>query len=571
MAERRRLLRLLTHAGRPLTVALFGLQVARALLPVTQAVAVGVLVARPGVATVALVAGLFLADQVVWSFLVPTRELIAKRVDGALRAGLRRVATGLPGLAELESRGFQDRAARVVDAGIGIARERSAGNAATGQVELMFRLLGAVAAAVLLATFSVGLAAALLAVSLVARAVLRRQWLAMIAVLDDDTASQRAEYYVAEQAVIGAAKDVRLFGLAEWFTGRFRAAAYRAYAPAWRRILVALRRQWWFVLLGVVCGAAALGVPAAAVFAGTLDPAQLITFALAGLGVLSISALGMEAFDIEYGLRGVAAYDELPGIRVVERRAAGRAPEIRFENVVFCYPGSDRPVLDGFDLTLRPGETVAVVGANGVGKTTFVKLLGGLYRPTSGRILIDGADASTVDTRTWLSVLFQDFVHYPADLRSNVAPGAPRDDATIAEALRQAGAEALLARGLDTSLWSEGTGGTDLSGGQWQRVALARALHAVATGRRVLVLDEPTAHLDVRAEAEFHERVVSRVRDVTTVLISHRLSTVRPAGRIVLVRDGRVAEDGTHDELMALGGDYHRFFTVQAEAFGKPA
>jgi ATP-binding cassette subfamily B protein len=243
--------------------------------------------------------------------------------------------------------------------------------------------------------------------------------------------------------------------------------------------------------------------------------------------------------------------------------------------VVFRYPGSERRVLDGLTVTLHPGETVALVGQNGAGKTTLVKVLGGLYRPDSGRITIDGIDLATLDLAAWrrrLAVLFQDFVRYPADVRDNITFAAPErtGDAAVREALALAGGAELLtglADGLDTSLWREGAEGTDLSGGQWQRVALARALFATSAGRRVLVLDEPTAHLDVRAEAEFHERVVSRVHDTTTVLISHRLSTVRPADRILLLRDGRVAEDGTHDELLALGGDYARFFTVQAETF----
>ncbi|HTJ35544.1 MAG TPA: ATP-binding cassette domain-containing protein [Dactylosporangium sp.] len=294
---------------------------------------------------------------------------------------------------------------------------------------------------------------------------------------------------------------------------------------------------------------------------------------------MAISAMGLEAYDIEHGRRAIAAADDLAALPVAAGSAGhpvpAAAPTIRFEDVVFTYPGATRPVLDGLTLTIRPGETVALVGTNGAGKTTLVKLLGGLYRPQSGRITIDGVDLATLDLPAWrrrLAVLFQDFVHYPADLRENVACAAPEriDDAAVRTALEQAGGAALLAglpSGLDTSLWNEGTDGTDLSGGQWQRVALARALFAVAAGRHVLLLDEPTAHLDVRAEAEFHEAVMSNVGDATTILVSHRLSTVRSADRIILLRDGRVAEEGSHAALLALGGDYTRFFTLQAEAF----
>jgi ATP-binding cassette subfamily B protein len=339
------------------------------------------------------------------------------------------------------------------------------------------------------------------------------------------------------------------------------------------------RRQWVVAGLFLLGGVAVLTFPALAVARGELDPARLATYVLAGFAVMAISAMGSETYDIEYGIGAVIAADELESAyqataQPVTAAATAAAPTVRFENVSFSYPGSDRPVLDGLTLTLHPGQTVAVVGENGAGKTTLVKLLAGLYRPTGGRITVDGVQPQ--DRRPALAVLFQDFARYPASLRDNVTwavPGQAADDHAVREALRLAGADGLASdsgwagRDLETLLWREGTSGTDLSGGQWQRVALARVLYAVAAGTRLVVLDEPTASLDVRSEAEFHERVVAHVKDATTILISHRLSTVRPADRIVLLRGGRVVEDGTHDELLALGGEYARFFTIQAAAF----
>jgi ATP-binding cassette subfamily B protein len=574
------LLLLLPRGGAGVASLLTVLQLVRALTATVQAVAVGRLVATllgnhaagRSVVAVVLVVGVFLVDQLAWLLTGPVRTLVVKRIDGDLRARVRALAAAVPSLDALEGGPFQDRAARAVDSGMGIGRERSVGTAAVTQLELIFRMLSAVTATALLATISLPLAAGLLAAALTGRAVVQRQWRRIIDTLDADTGGQRLEAYVSRQAVAGAAKDVRLFGLSNWLAGRFRAAVTHTHAPVWREMLRVAGRQWWLGLAAALAGAAVLTVPAVAVWSGQLDPARLMTAVLAGFGVLAIGTLGMEAFDIEYGLHGLAAAEELTRAYRdgTARRQAPRPagpPPVRFENVIFSYPGSSRPVLDGLTLTLHPGQTVAVVGENGVGKTTFVKLLAGLYLPTSGRITV--GDVQPHVHRPPLAVLFQDFVRYPASLRENVRLGAPEydggDDA-IREALRRAGAD-IPRVDLDTLLWREGTKGTDLSGGQWQRVGLARVLFAVAAGRRLLVLDEPTANLDVRAEAEFHERVVSQVHDATTVLISHRLSTVRSADRIILLRDGRVAEDGTHEQLLALGGEYARFFTTQAAAF----
>ncbi|MEU4244936.1 ABC transporter ATP-binding protein [Actinoplanes sp. NPDC026619] len=587
-AQRWCLLRLLPQAGLLPGSVLVLLQCVLAAMVSTRAVAVSALIAvlsrhhedRELVVAAVVVGGLLLVDQGAWLGVTVVRPVVVSRIDGAVRATVRTLAAGLPTLDRLEDAHFQDRASQAVDAGTGVARNRSPGSAVSGQIELTFRLLSALAAGCVLATFAPVLAVALFGVAIAVRAIVQRQWMAVIDVLDADTLGQREQYYVSEQAVYGAAKDVRMYGLAAFLGGRFAAISMRVYGPVWRAMARNWRRQRLAVTLTVLSAAVAMAIPARAVLAGELEPARLVMYVIAAWGILEIATMGFEAYDIEYGLRGIRAADELTaGHRPASAAPtatdpAPRTPEIRFENVFFTYPGATRPALNGLSLTMRPGETVAVVGENGAGKTTFVKLLAGLYRPDSGRITIDGAPLADLDPGTWrreLAVLFQDFVRYPATLRDNVGIGAgPSDDADILAALERAGAADLPA-GLDTLLWREGTGGIDLSGGQWQRVALARVLRAAASGRRILVLDEPTAHLDVRAEADFHDRVVASVRDATKVLISHRLSTVRPAERIVLLRDGRVAEDGSHDELMTLGGDYARFFTVQAAAFAQEA
>jgi ABC-type multidrug transport system fused ATPase/permease subunit len=240
--------------------------------------------------------------------------------------------------------------------------------------------------------------------------------------------------------------------------------------------------------------------------------------------------------------------------------------QIRFRDVTFAYPGG-APVLDGFDLTIPAGTSLAIVGQNGAGKTTLAKLLCRLYDPQSGAIEIDGIDVRELDLTEWrtrLAAVFQDFTRFELSLRDNVTPAGAPDD-VVYGALEAAGA-ARLAR-LDTVLSRGYEGGTDLSGGQWQRVALARALSAVKEGAGVVLLDEPTAQLDVRGEAEIFESILAATRHCTTILISHRFSTVRHVDRICVLEKGKVVEFGTHAELMALNGRYRTMFDLQAQRF----
>ncbi len=252
--------------------------------------------------------------------------------------------------------------------------------------------------------------------------------------------------------------------------------------------------------------------------------------------------------------------------------AAGMpAAEVRLRDVHFSYPGTREPVLAGFDLAIPAGSSLAIVGLNGAGKTTLAKLLCRLYDPQRGAIEIDGVDLRGLDIESWrarITAVFQDFIRFELPLRDNVAPaGAP--DEVIRAALAEAGAAGLA--NLDAVLARGYPGGTDLSGGQWQRVALARALCAVRLGAGLVLLDEPTAQLDVRGEAEIFDRLLRATRHATTILISHRFSTVRHADRICVLERGRVVELGSHEELIARGGRYRQMFELQASRFGVAA
>ena len=306
----------------------------------------------------------------------------------------------------------------------------------------------------------------------------------------------------------------------------------------------------------------------------------------ATLGLTSLTTTSHEDDAVDFGMASLDA------VARIEARAAtptsqprGTAPAeglparcIRFEDVTFTYPGAERPALHGLTLELPAGRAVAIVGANGAGKTTLVKLLARLYEPDSGRILVDGTDLADLDPAGWrrrLAVIFQDFERYELPARDNIGFGALElrdDDEALAAAVGRAGAADVVARlpdGLDTILSRRYPGGVDLSGGEWQKVALARALLAVGAGARVLVLDEPTANLDVRAEAELFDDFLEMTAACTTVLVSHRFSTVRRAELIyVLDPGGRVVESGSHDELVDRQGRYAQLFALQAARFG---
>jgi ABC-type multidrug transport system fused ATPase/permease subunit len=268
----------------------------------------------------------------------------------------------------------------------------------------------------------------------------------------------------------------------------------------------------------------------------------------------------------------------------LEDRAPGGRPawtpreSVRFEAVSFRYPSRADDAISDFTLEIDAGTSVALVGANGAGKTTIVKLLAGLVRPTEGRVTVDGVPLDEVDRASWqrqVAAVFQDFARIrfsPADAIGLGSPGHDADQVGRSAAAAAAGAAAFI-EGLPaawaTPLDRSWDGGVELSGGQCQRLALARALFAVGHGAGILVLDEPAAQLDARGEADLHDRFLEITRGITTVVVSHRFSTVRRADRIVVVDRGAVLEDGTHDDLVALGGIYARYFRLQADAFDR--
>jgi ABC-type multidrug transport system fused ATPase/permease subunit len=370
-----------------------------------------------------------------------------------------------------------------------------------------------------------------------------------------------------------ASKELRLFGLAGWVLDRFVNRRTRLYGLQREATRLRERPLLWSMLLVISANVLVFASLAHAAASGNVNLGELTMFAQAAIGTSMIAfgglnwALDSAAAPVAAVLRLEPAMAPAGALPSGQRSAAGLpARAIRFRNLTFAYPGGPA-VLKDFDLEIAAASSLAIVGQNGAGKTTLAKLLCRLYDPQAGAIEIDGADLREFDLDSWrsrLTAVFQDFTRFELPLRDNVAPaGAP--DAAIQAALESAGAANLA--GLDTVLARGYEGGTDLSGGQWQRVALARALCAVQLGAGVVLLDEPTAQLDVRGEAEIFDRILAASRHCTTILISHRFSTVRHADRICVLEHGQVIELGTHDELMAKSGRYRTMFDLQAQRF----
>jgi ABC-type multidrug transport system fused ATPase/permease subunit len=575
----------LPRADRGLAIAWWLVLLMRAVLPAFFAVATGILVGavqhgQSLLTPLALTGIVFVLLQVLAPVHTAIGANLGDRTAAWLYDRLAAACVRPPGLRHLEDPALTTDLTVARDFDLGMTGPPLSLNMdfiAGGLAEL----LGGVASAILLAAYAWWAALLLVGAWLATHWLLRESAVWKDRNTDEVRGAQRDADYLYRLAVDPpAAKELRLFGLAGWALERFIARRTRLHELQYRATRLREKSVLWSLLLVLAANALVFWSLGDAAATGSLSLAQVVVYVQAGVGI-SLIAFGGLSWAMDGAAAPVAAVLRLlPAMRQIGDLPMGNQPakemparEIRLRDLTFAYDSSSAPVLDGLDLTISAGSSLAIVGLNGAGKTTLAKLLCRLYDPQGGAIEVDGVDLRALDLDAWrarITAVFQDFVRFELPLRENVAPaGAP--DGAIRAALQAAGAADLAE--LDTILARGYTGGTELSGGQWQRVALARALCAVHRGAGLVILDEPTAQLDVRGEAEIFERILAATRRCTTILISHRFSTVRHADRICVLEHGQVVELGTHDELMALGGRYRTMFELQARRFagGQPA
>ena len=590
------LLRLLPRISTPLCVAAGAIVLVAVTLSTASTIFTGVLVgAVPGaveggfdspaggrlIMALVIVGALFMTNQIIGPVQSLVVSTLSRRVNKHLQQRVMRASLAPTGIAHLEDPELLDKVRDASGVGEG---QFTPGGAVGGIISGAHTRLGTLVAAVIVAQFKWWLAVLLVAFGVLVRYRLVADMLTTAKSGTGQTkVLRRSDYFRTVALIPESAKETRVFGLGPWILDRFREQWLAGMAVLWQERKERTATSWtWSLPWGALIGLSwfVLGR------AGLQGEVGITELAIVGQAILSAGTIYLSGDDMAMAYGATA----VPSVMALE--AATTSPalalsgdddpaglpqrELRLEGVSFHYPGRDADVLSSLDLVIPAGRSLAIVGVNGAGKTTLVKLLARFYDPTEGRITADGVDIARFDPAKWqgrVAAIFQDFVRYELSAAANVgfgAVGQMHDRAALERAAGRAGAKSAieaLANGWDTVLSREYTDGAELSGGQWQRVALARALFAVQGGAGVLILDEPTANLDVRAEAELFERFLELTHGVTTVLISHRFSSVRHADQICVLEHGRIAEMGTHAELLGAGGRYAEMYSLQASRF----
>jgi ATP-binding cassette subfamily B protein len=586
---RRQLLGLLRDGGAVATVSYGVIQLAQVVLPALTALATAAVIGAAdhgtGTSRVAapllLLAATLIVAQLLSAIQFPMMLVVQGRIDLAHRERMARLASSPETITVLEQPAIQDLIA-TANAEPTTWIEKTPGQGATAQLLLVVRYVGLVTSGLVLARFSWWLVPVLVVPAFAYRAVALKRWLAHFQIWARGISHHRRYQYWSRLAFAPAeGKEIRVFGIDDWISRTGQEHGLTHMRPVWEDDYRKARAKWIqsvLVFCPLLLAFLAVGIQTEHGHSSLATETVVLTAAWAvfqAIGSTSDSVAIQGTVPVMRAYNALTAALHETHAEPADSAPLSKTPTVTFDRVSFHYPDTARDILDGLDLEIRPGELLALVGMNGAGKSTLTKLLAGLYAPTTGVIRADGRDIATeIGYTAWrreLAIVFQDFVRYPLSARQNVALGAEAvDQEALDAAAREAGFHEVLERlphGWDTLLTKELDGGVDLSGGQWQQVVLTRAIYAVKRGAKILVLDEPTAHLDVRTEFEVFTRLARLARHATVILISHRLSTVRQADRIVLLEDGRIAESGSHDELVDLGGRYAEMFAIQAERF----
>lgn len=588
------MLRIMPRAGAGAVTLFFFLVFLQSVLPLGFMVATALLVGElPNLATntaitadrtivlsLGALALLYAAQQVLAPVRQAVEEIVGERLQDLLRSQLMATLLAPNGIAHLE----RPQIINEVENARGIGQQGQFDRRAVWALgEVLVARLQGIIAAVIVFQFRWWAPLLILGAEILQVIWNERELSTLTSRLEQSAPGLRRSRYFRDLALSeGPVKEVRLFGLTDWIVSQFATHWLRTMHEVWNR---RNQHRWWMlasITALIVSNAVVYIALGRAAFAGTISLSALVFYAQAVLGMEALGIIGEPERVLQQASRSVPAIEQLPGhiadsgANLNGTRTAADLPrhEIRLTEVTFRYPGSNQNVLSNLDLTIPAGQSLAIVGVNGAGKTSLIKLLTRLYEPTHGTITVDGIDLKTIDPDAWrarLAIIFQDFVKYHLSARENLSLGWPErmaEDDEILAALSQADLAELIAsfpQGIETPLSRNYPGGQDLSGGQWQRIALARALFAAAQGADVLILEEPTANLDIRIETALFEHLLTIMRDKTCILVSHRMSSVRRADGIVVLDEGQVVEEGTHESLLALGGRYAHLFYLQSQ------
>lgn len=527
---------------------------------------------------VVLVVVLFFVTHLAESARTALGRALGRRVTGRLSERVMTAASEPATISHLEDPTYLGRIGRARGAG---TLDMPPGEAVFGFSTRASLWVASIGFAALLTRVTWGLGLVVLAVFVVIHVRLVRNYrTAVIESMNQTVKLRRTSYLRDVPTTPGAAREVRLFGLTSFFRDAYQAEWHPNMLEVWRR----RREHRLFVVVVVV----STGLTVAAVFyylghraaTGSTTVGDLAMGGLAIRGLLQVLRADDDDLRMGFGTKAGAEALTFPDVQpiagsdTVFREPATAA--LSCEGLRFRYGVTGDEVLHGIDLVVPAGQSLAIVGLNGAGKTTLTRLLAGLDAPSEGSVRLGGTVIDDARRRGWqrqVAVVFQDFGRYDLTVRDNIAFGSLEhadDEEGLRAVARQAGLADFVERlpnGWDTVMSSAFLDGVDASGGEWQRIAIARALFGLRHGARLLIMDEPAASLDPRAEAQLYDTFHELTAGATTIAVSHRFATVRQAERVVVLDDGRVVEDGTHEELIVAGGRYAELFHLQAQRF----